>query len=73
MFRTMKSIDPQSAAEQSAYDRWTDQTAAREQAHNQRVHAAQGIVPIPLWIVLHVIAGVIFVYMLSSPIRVSGP
>jgi hypothetical protein len=64
MFRTIKSVDPQSAAEQSAYDRWMDQTAARERARDQRVHAAQGIIPVPLWIVLYVIAGVIFVYML---------
>ena len=64
MFRTMKSADPRSATAQSAYDRWMDQTAAREQARNQRIHGADGIIPLPLWIVLYLIATVIFVYML---------
>lgn len=64
MFRTLKSVDPQSAAEQSAYDRWMDQTAAREQARMNRLHGAEGIIPTPLWLVLGSIAAVIFVYML---------
>jgi len=41
-----------------------DQTADREQARNRRVHSAAGIIPLPLWVVLYVIAAVIFVYML---------
>jgi hypothetical protein len=64
LFRTIRSVDPQSEAEQSAYDRWMDQTAAREQARNERIHGAQGIIPVPLWIVLFVTAGVILVYMM---------
>ena len=27
MFRTIKQVDPRTATEQSAYDRWMDQTA----------------------------------------------
>lgn len=64
MFRTLRSVDPQSATEQSAYDRWMDQTGAREQARMARIHGAQGIIPLPLWLVLGGIAAVIFVYML---------
>ena len=41
-----------------------DQTADREQARIDRVHGAEGIIPLPLWLVLFVISGVIFVYML---------
>jgi hypothetical protein len=64
MFRTLQSVDPQTAAQQSAYDRWMDQTAVREQARLTRIHGAEGIIPLPLWIILYVVAGVIFAYML---------
>jgi hypothetical protein len=64
LFRTIGSVDPQSNAEQSAYDRWMDQTVEREQARNDRVHGLGGVIPTPLWVVLFLLAGVIFVYML---------
>jgi hypothetical protein len=64
MFRTLRVVKPQTAAEQSAYDRWMDQTAQREQARVARVHGAQGITPLPVWFALFSIAGVILVYML---------
>jgi hypothetical protein len=64
MFKTIKQADPRTATEQSAYDRWMDQTLDREQARIDRVHGAEGIMPLPLWLVLFVISGVIFVYML---------
>ncbi len=64
MYRTISQVDPQTATEQSAYDRWMDQTADREQARVDRVHGAEGIIPAPLWLVLLVICGVIFAYML---------
>jgi hypothetical protein len=57
-------VKPQTAAEQSAYDRWMDQTAQREKARVARVHGAQGITPLPVWFALFSIAGVILVYML---------
>ncbi|MDQ0893725.1 bestrophin-like domain [Agromyces ramosus] len=64
MYRTLKATDPQTAAEQSAYDRWMDQTSEREQARLDRVHGAEGLIPPPLWIILFVIFGVLLVYML---------
>ena len=64
MFRTMQATDARTAPEQSAYDRWMDQTSEREQARHDRVHGAEGIIPTPLWIVLFGISGVIFVFML---------
>ena len=36
----------------------------REQARNDRLHGADGVIPTPLWIVLFFIAAVIFVFML---------
>jgi len=64
MFRTLQTTVPRTDAEQSAYDRWMDQTSDREQARHDRVHGAEGIIPTPLWIVLFGISGVIFVFML---------
>jgi hypothetical protein len=64
MFRTLRSVNPQTATEQSAYDRWMDQTAQRQQARIARVHGAEGIIPLPVWIALFSIFAVIFVYML---------
>ena len=64
MFRTMKAADPQTAAEQSAYDRWMDQNADRQQARVDRIHGAEGIIPLPLWLAMFMISVVIFVYLL---------
>ena len=64
LFHTLQSFTPGSDTEQSAYDRWMDQTATREQARVDRVHGAEGLIPFPLWVVLYVISGVIFAYML---------
>jgi hypothetical protein len=43
LFHTLQSVNPQTATEQSACDRWMDQTAQREQARLARLHGAQGI------------------------------
>lgn len=64
MFLTIREVEPGSDTEQSAYDRWMDQTSAREEARNDRVHGVSGVVPSPLWLVLYVIGAVIFIYML---------
>jgi hypothetical protein len=64
MFQTISSVTPQTDTQQSAYDRWMDQTADREQARVDRVHGAEGIIPSPLWVALFLISVVIFGYML---------
>jgi amino acid transporter len=64
MFRTLGSVKPQSDTQQSAYDKWLDQTSQREQARSDRIHGAVGVIPTTLWIVLFFIAGVIFVFTL---------
>lgn len=64
MFRTLKVTDPQTPVEQSAYDRWMDQSSQRQQARVSRIHGSEGIIPLPLWLALGAISGVIFVYML---------
>jgi hypothetical protein len=64
LFRTLKTINPRSNAEQSAYDQWLDHTAAREEARRDRIHGAVGVIPGPLWFVLIVISMIIFAFML---------
>lgn len=64
MFRTLRTVRPQTDTQQSAYDKWLDQTSAREEARRDRIHGAVGVIPTTLWIVLLFIAVVIFVYML---------
>ena len=64
LFQTVQGVEPETNAQQSAYDKWLDETSEREQARNDRVHGAAGVIPTPLWFVLFFISGVIFVYML---------
>src|SRR4051794_3528488 len=64
MFQTLEAVKPGTATQQSAYDKWLDQTSTREEARQDRIHGAVGVIPSPLWIVLFFIAAVIFVYML---------
>jgi hypothetical protein len=64
LFRSLRVANPTSASEQAAYSKWLDQTSDREQARSDRLHGAEGIIPSSIWIVLFLIAGVVFVYML---------
>jgi hypothetical protein len=64
LFRTLQTVEPETATEQSAYDQWLDHTSTREEARNDRIHGAVGVIPTPLWLVLFFSAGVIFVFML---------
>jgi amino acid transporter len=72
LFRTLKTIEPQTPSEQSAYDKWLDQTSDRESARIDRIHGAVGVIPTPLWIVLLFISVVIFVFMLFFADRAEG-
>lgn len=64
MFRITKTVSPRSASEQAAYGKWLDQRTDRESARADRTHGAEGVIPLPLWIVLFLSAVIIFVYML---------
>ena len=56
MFHTISSVEPRTATEQSAYDRWMDQTSDREQARIDRVHGPRASSPRPLWPALFAIS-----------------
>ncbi len=64
MFQTLKQVEPKTGPEQSAYDTWTGQTQQRELARNARIHGAPGLIPAPMWVVLYLLAAVLFTYML---------
>jgi len=62
LFRTLRTVDPESPAEQAAYAKWLDQTSDREQARSDRIHGAEGVIPSPLWLVLFFSAVAIFLF-----------
>jgi len=64
LFRTIRTVDAKTSAEQTAFGKWLDQTSDREQARRDRIHGAAGITPTSLWIVLVLTAIVLFAYML---------
>ena len=63
LFRTIRSFQPRTPVEESAYDKWLDHTAEREAARIDRLHGAVGVIPSPLWIVLILLSIVIVGYM----------
>src|SRR5215213_6478822 len=64
LFRSLKLTNPASASEQAAYGKWLDQTSDREEGRRDRLHGAEGIIPSSIWLVLFLIAIVVFAYML---------
>jgi hypothetical protein len=64
LFQTLQRADPKTPTEQAAYSKWLDERLDREQARNDRIHGAVGVIPTPLWIVLFLTSALIFVYML---------
>jgi hypothetical protein len=64
LFRSLKLANPTSATEQAAYSKWLDQTSDREEGRRDRLHGAEGIIPSSIWLVLFLVAGVVFLFML---------
>jgi hypothetical protein len=64
LFQTLRATDPKTAIEQAAYGKYLDQRSDRENGRNDRLHGAEGIIPTSIWLVLILIAAVVFAYML---------
>jgi hypothetical protein len=64
LFRSLRLADPSSASEEAAYGKWLDQTSDREEGRRDRLHGAEGIIPTSIWLILFLIAGVVFAFML---------
>jgi len=73
LFRSLRLVNPTSPSEQAAYSKWLDQTADREEARRDRLHGAEGIIPSSIWIVLFLVAGVVFCFMLFFADSGEGP
>jgi hypothetical protein len=64
LFQSLRATEPKSASEQAAYAKWVDQRSDREDGRSDRLHGAEGIIPTSIWLVLILIAGVVFLFML---------
>jgi Protein of unknown function (DUF4239) len=64
MFRTLQQVEPNGPTEEAAFSKWLDQNSERVAARQDRIHAAQGVVPTPLWLVLFLAAAIIGTFML---------
>ena len=64
LFRSLRATEPRSASEQAAFSKYLDERSDREDARADRTHGAEGVIPAPLWIVLFLSAGILFVFML---------
>ena len=52
MFGTLQDVELARRQQEAAYGKWLDQTSAREEARQDRIHGAEGVMPTPLWIAL---------------------
>ena len=73
LFRTLALANPKRPTEQAAYSKWLDQTSDREDGRRDRLHGAEGIIPSSIWLVLFLIAGVVFAFMLFFADSAEGP
>jgi hypothetical protein len=64
LFRSLRGIEPRLASEQAAFSKYLDERSDREDARADRTHGGEGVIPTPLWIVLFLSAGILFVFML---------
>jgi hypothetical protein len=64
LFRVLERADPKTATEQSAFDKWLDQTTDREQGRIDRLHGAEGVIPTAVWVALGFMGLLIFGFML---------
>ena len=73
LFETLKTVAPRTPAEEANYGKWLDENSDREAARSTRLHAAEGVIPSPLWIVLLFISAAILIYMLFFADSAEGP
>ncbi len=63
MFRTLQRVESSTPEQEAAYSKWLDQTSTREEARQDRIHGASGLMPVPLWIALFFISAIVLVYI----------
>jgi hypothetical protein len=77
LFHSLRATEPGSASEEAAFSKYLDERSDREDARADRTHGAEGVIPAPLWVVLFLSAGILFVFMLffadsAEPALVQG-
>jgi len=72
IFSTFRQVQPESESEAAAYSKWLDQTSAREAARLDRVSAANGVIPAPLWFMLLISMGVVLAFVFFFADRGEG-
>jgi hypothetical protein len=65
MFQTLGGVELSSPVEEAAYGKWLDETSARQEARQDRIHGASGVMPTQLWIALFFISAIVLVYLLG--------
>ena len=65
MFQTLRHVELSTPVEEAAYGKWLDQTSTREEARQNRIHGAAGVIPIPLWIALFFISAIVLAFLLG--------
>jgi hypothetical protein len=71
LFGTIKSLGADTP-NQAAYAEWLTQTSMREQARQDRVHGASGVIPPPLWFVFLVSGGIVLAFVFFFADRGEG-
>lgn len=61
MFATLHGVVLSTPNEEAAYAKWLEQTSTREEARQDRIHGASGVMPTPLWIALFFMSVIVFV------------
>jgi len=64
MFRTLQTVQPEGAVEETAYAKWIDLSSEREEARQDRIHGAEGVIPVTLWVLLLLGALMVLTYMM---------
>jgi hypothetical protein len=72
LFVTTHSIQPVTNAQEAAYSQWLTQTDQREQARQQRLHGASGVIPSPLWFVFLVMGAIVLGFVFFFADRSEG-
>ena len=65
LFRTLQDVELQSPQQEAAYGKWLDQTSTREEARQDRIDGASGVIPVPLWIALFFISAIVLALLLG--------
>lgn len=63
LFVTMEQVRTTNADEEAAYSKWLDQRSEREQAREERALGEDGVIPAPLWFVLIISGGIVWIFV----------